>query len=174
MPSPKQIKIASLILLVVYVAVLIWLVLFKLTFTLSAVLDLQRRSLNLIPFAAPKMVNGQVSWGEMILNCVLFIPFGLLLNVNVKKARFSSKLLLILLFSLAAEVIQYSFAIGATDVTDLMTNTFGGYLGLKLYDLGKQYVRDTRLDAFIVAAGALLFVFFITVHVSHFVLHPGR
>src|ERR1035438_2407770 len=85
-------KILARGLLALYLVTLIWLVLFKLKFNISSVLNYHHRSLNLIPFAAPSMVNGRINFGEMIYNCIFFIPFGLLLNVNFKKIGFLPKL----------------------------------------------------------------------------------
>jgi glycopeptide antibiotics resistance protein len=167
-------KVLSKGLLALYVMILIWLVLFKLKFNILPVLHYHHRSLNLVPFAAPSIVNGAVDYGEMILNCLFFIPFGLLLNVNFKKTGFLPKLAIIVVFSLTAELIQYIFAIGATDITDVITNTFGGFLGLALYDVSNQYINSEKLDRVIISAGILLFVFFISMHVRHFVLRrPG-
>ena len=149
---------------------MIWLVQFKLKFNISSILNYHHRSLNLIPFAAPSMVNGSINFGEMILNCIFFIPFGLLLNVNFKKTGFIPKIIFILGFSVAAELSQYIFAIGATDITDVITNTFGGFLGLVLYDVSKKYINNEKLDRLIIVMGMLLFVLFISVHLSHFVL----
>jgi glycopeptide antibiotics resistance protein len=157
-------------LLVLYLVTLTWLVLFKLTFNISRILNHHHRSLNLIPFAAPSIVNGRVDFGEMILNCIFFIPFGLLLNVNFKKVGFLPKLTCILVYSATAELIQYIFAIGATDITDVITNTVGGFLGLTLYDLSNKYINTEKLDRIIISAGALLFVLAISIHVSHFFL----
>ncbi len=151
--------------LALYLVILTWLVLFKLTFNFSAILDHHRRSLNLTPFASNP--------GEMILNCIFFIPFGLLLSINFKKTGTLTKLAFISLFSLAAELIQYIFAIGATDITDLITNTFGGFLGLTLYGLGNKYIGHKRLDSFIISIGAFLLVIFIAIHVSHFFRKPS-
>jgi glycopeptide antibiotics resistance protein len=162
-------KILSRGLLVLYLMTLTWLVLFKLTFNISRVLNYHHRSLNLIPFAAPKIVNGRIDFGEIILNCVFFIPFGLLLSVNFKKVGFLPKLAFILVFSVTAELIQFIFAIGATDITDVITNTVGGFLGLKLYDLSNKYINTEKLDRVIISVGTLLFVLFISMHVSHFV-----
>jgi glycopeptide antibiotics resistance protein len=162
-------KILSKGLLVLYLVTLTWLVLFKLTFNISRVLNYHHRSLNLIPFAAPKIVNGRIDFGEIILNCVFFIPFGLLLSVNFKKVGFLPKLAFILVFSVTAELIQFIFAIGATDITDVITNTVGGFLGLKLYDLSNKYINTEKLDRVIISVGTLLFVLFISMHVSHFV-----
>lgn len=160
-------KIFSRGLLALYFLVLIWLVLFKLKFNISSVLNYQHRSLNLIPFGAPKIVDGRINYREMILNCIFFIPLGLLLNVNFKNVGDLLKVAVILVFSLTAELIQFIFAIGATDITDVITNTVGGFLGLKLYDLNKRYVHNERLDAVITFVGTVLFVLFISIKVSH-------
>jgi len=157
-------------LLILYVAILIWLVLFKLKFNISSVLQYHHRSLNLIPFAAPSIVHGAVNYGEMIMNCVFFIPFGLLLNVNFKITGFLPKLVMIMCFSLTAELIQYIFAIGATDITDVMTNTFGGFLGLTIYNVSSKYIHREKLDRLIISAGFLLMVLFLSWHASHYLL----
>ena len=162
-------KIVSQGLLALYLVVLTWLVLFKLKFNISSVLHYHHRSLNLVPFAAPSIVNGKINYGEMIDNCLFFIPLGLLLNVNLKKAGFLSKLAFILAFSLSAEIIQYIFAIGASDITDVITNTLGGFLGLKLYEVSNKYINTKKLDTLIIAAGTLLLVLFISIYASHFV-----
>ncbi len=161
-------KIVSRGLLTVYVVILIWLVLFKFSFNISSILDSRNRSLNLIPFAAPSIVNGGINFGEILYNCLVFVPFGLLLHVNFKKVGFLPKLAFILVFSLTAEVIQYIFAIGATDITDLITNTVGGFLGLKLYNLGNKYLHDKKLDGVIISLGTLLLVVFVSMVATHF------
>jgi glycopeptide antibiotics resistance protein len=164
-------KILSGGLLASYLMILIWLVLFKFSFNISKVLHHQHRSLNLIPFAAPSIVNGRIDFGEMILNCIFFIPFGLLLNVNFKKVGFLPKLAFIIFFSITAELIQFIFAIGATDITDVITNTLGGFLGLKLYDLSNKYISKEKLDRVIISTGILFLILFILIHFSH---HFGR
>lgn len=157
-------------LLAIYLLILIWLVLFKLTFYISSVLDYHHRSLNLVPFSAPKVVDGRIDYGEMILNCIFFIPFGLLLNVNFKKVRFLPKLAVIMVFSFTFELIQFIFAIGAADITDVITNTVGGFLGLTLYSLSNKYILTEKLDRIIIFVGALLLALFLSIHFSHFIL----
>ncbi|WP_146548255.1 glycopeptide resistance protein VanZ-A [Rummeliibacillus suwonensis] len=161
-------KILSRGLLALYLVILIWLVLFKFSFNISSVLNYQHRSLNLIPFAAPSIVNGEINFRESIYNCIVFIPFGLLLNVNFKKTGFYPKFAFILFFSLTAEFLQFVFAIGATDITDLITNTAGGFLGLKLYELSNKYMNNEKLDRVIISVGILLFVLFISMDAIHF------
>jgi len=150
-------KILSRGLLALYLVILIWLVLFKLQYNILSVLfNYHHRSLNLIPFAAPSIVNG--SFREMIDNVIIFIPFGLLLNVNFKKVEFLPKFAFILVLSLTFELIQFIFAIGATDITDVITNTVGGFLGLKLYGLSNKYLNNKKLDRVIIFVGILLLV----------------
>ena len=143
-------KILSRGLIALYLGLLIWLVLFKLQYNISSILNYHHRSLNLIPFAAPSR--------EMIDNVIIFIPFGVLLNVNFKKVGFLPKLAIILFFSLTAELIQFILAIGATDITDIITNTVGGFLGLKLYDLSNKYINNKKLDRIIICVGTLLLI----------------
>ncbi|MCE6992030.1 VanZ family protein [Dyadobacter sp. CY323] len=154
-------RILSAVFLVIYVVSLIWLVLFKLKLNLPLLFQNEQRSLNLIPFGAPAIVKGRINYGEMIMNCVIFIPFGLLLCANFKNARFLPKLAIIFAFSVIVELLQYIFAIGATDITDLITNTLGGFLGLQIYDLSKKYISSEKLDRIIIAIGILLLLIFL-------------
>ena len=108
-----------------------------------SVFHYHHRSLNWIPFAAHSIVNG--NYREMVDNVIIFIPLGLLLNVNFKAVRFLPKLAFIMVLSLTFEFIQLIFAIGATDITDIITNTFGGFLGLKLYDVSNKYMSSKEI-----------------------------
>lgn len=149
-------KSLSKVILALYLLVLMWLVLFKFSFDLTAVLDAQTRSLNLIPFSG----NDQ---REMIDNFIVFIPLGLLLSANFQRASLQGKLAFIGMLSLIAEIIQFVFAIGATDISDVILNTSGGLLGLLLYGLCHTYVRREKLDRFVVVANALLLSLLLTI-----------
>lgn len=53
---------------------------------------------------------------------------------------------------------QYILAVGATDITDLLTNTFGGVAGILLY-WGLSRLFDTKkLDKILVIVGLTLLV----------------
>lgn len=156
-------------LLIIYLTVLSWLVLFKLKYNITSVFQYDHRSLNLVPFAAPSLMNGKINYSEMIDNCLFFIPFGLLLYVNFKKSGFLPKLALVLVFSLSFEIIQYIFAIGASDITDVITNTAGGCIGLMIYQGSNKYIPAKKLDMVIIGAGSILLVLFISIYASHFV-----
>jgi glycopeptide antibiotics resistance protein len=157
----------------VYTAVLIWLILFKFSVHIAAVLHHDQRSVNLVPFS-----NASGSSGEIVDNVLVFIPFGLLLGVNCKRLDLWRKLVIVLVFSLTAEVLQYIFAIGASDITDVITNTFGGLVGLLAYELGTRRIREESLDRFIVLVGTgLLAVFLLllgTVEVRHGVRYHSQ
>lgn len=111
----------------------------------------------MIPFADVSRHNLR----DTVYNLLVFIPFGLLLRVNLKRATFWRGLAIIFLFSLAVETAQFVFAIGVTDITDVITNTLGGFLGLILYQFSNRYVDSEKLDRFIVVAGTILLIVFI-------------
>jgi glycopeptide antibiotics resistance protein len=142
----------------VYLLFLLWLVLFKFSsHPFSVLADYHTRSLNFIPFAATSAAN----FYQIIENFVFFIPLGLLLDVNFKSTNFWRKLAYISAFSIAVEITQYIYAIGATDITDVITNSLGGLAGLTLYRAGNKYIGSKKLDRFIVVVGAVLLLVFI-------------
>lgn len=145
-------KPLSRVVFAAYLLALAWLVLFKLSFDLTAVFAPHRRTINLVPF--------QSSVRETIYNLVAFIPYGLLLCVNVKRANPRRKLALIFGSSLAVEVLQFLGAIGISDITDVITNTLGGLLGLLLYAVGEHYAGADKVDRFIVITGTVVLVVF--------------
>ena len=146
-------KLLSKILLCAYLLVLLWLVLFKLSSDpISVLLNHRTRSLSLVPFADHSRANLR----EIIDNLVVFVPFGLLLHVNFKRANTWRKFAFVCAFSSAAEIIQFVFAIGVADITDVIANTLGGSFGLIGYSLGNKYIDSKKLDGFIAVAGTLL------------------
>jgi glycopeptide antibiotics resistance protein len=82
----------------------------------------------------------------MLDNFIVFIPLGLLLGANLRQLSFGWKLMLIFGFSASVEMLQYVFAIGRTDITDVIMNTIGGLLGLALYSLFGKFVDNKKLD----------------------------
>ena len=151
-------------LFVAYLLILLWLVLFKFSYDLIAVIrNFQTRSLNLIPFA-------YANKSEVISNIIAFIPFGVMLGVNFKQIAFKYKIAVIFAFSLAAEIIQYVLAIGATDITDLIMNTLGGLVGLSAYDIASNQTDDRTLDIGIIVAGTLILLMILYLRVFVFIV----
>ncbi|HEY1818448.1 MAG TPA: VanZ family protein [Trebonia sp.] len=166
-------KSLSRVLLAAYSAILTWLILFKFSVHIASVLNYDKRSVNLVPFS-----NSSGTSGEIIDNVLVFIPLGLLLAVNFKHLGLWRKLLVLLVFSLTMEVTQYIFAIGASDITDVVTNTAGGLIGLTTYALGGKFISQESLDRFILTVGGVLLVLFLlflgTVEIRHGVrYHSG-
>jgi glycopeptide antibiotics resistance protein len=147
-------KTLSKTLFVLYILTLLWLILFKFSFDVSSVLfDHQARSIEWIPFAGS-------SRAEMISNFIVFVPFGLLLSANFKQINIWRKLACVFIFSATVEIIQFILAIGVTDITDLITNTLGGLVGLMLYDLGNKYVDTKKQDLLLTVVGLILLTVF--------------
>lgn len=143
--------------LVVYLLFLLWLVLFKSSVDVfSVILNYQTRGLNLIPFTDAS--RGNLS--EMVSNFVIFVPLGLLLSANFKRTNIWLRLVYILAFSVAVEVIQFVLAIGVTDITDVIMNSLGGLLGLMLYRFSSKHINDKKLDQFIIITGTILLILF--------------
>lgn len=116
-------------LLILYVLFLIWTILLKTDFSFDIVR--RAREINLIPFCYENVVEGDIPWMEALANFLIFVPFGFLLrkSLSIKTRRC---LIITAGLSLFFEVIQYMLAIGVADITDFITNTLGGALGIRL------------------------------------------
>jgi glycopeptide antibiotics resistance protein len=115
------------LLLVIYLIALIWILLLKLGVRFSY---MESRSVNLIPFREPLILNGKMDVSEIILNVVVFVPLGIYAGILFKRWTFANQLFFFFLISLLFEVLQYILRIGAFDITDIITNTSGGIIGL--------------------------------------------
>lgn len=128
-------KKTTIVLCGIYLAVLTWIILFKMETNLSLLQRMHQRSVNLIPFAGSLVVNGSVDVAEILLNVIAFLPFGIYLSMISPEGSVSKKILSIALVSLSYEILQYIFALGASDITDLLGNTLGGILGVGIFIL---------------------------------------
>lgn len=115
-------------LFIFYLTILTWIIVFKMRVSFEEFGGI--RSMNLIPFGASVIVNGKIDYTEIIQNVLAFIPFGVLIYTLWEEKPFIWKALPIVLTSLVFEVVQYVLAIGAADITDVITNSSGGILGL--------------------------------------------
>jgi glycopeptide antibiotics resistance protein len=151
----------TIILLIFYLLVLSWIILLK-TRTSFALLD-ARRSINLIPFGGMAIRNGLPNYNEIIYNILVFVPFGVLICLLRKKKPFVNLIVPVMLLSLFFEVIQYIFAIGSSDITDILANTFGGVIGIGIffifYKICKEnVVQVVNISALVLAIGLALFI----------------
>ncbi|AKK04243.1 VanZ family protein [Corynebacterium epidermidicanis] len=86
------------------------------------------RELHLVPF---REIWGASTWFGPIFNIVgnmvLFVPLGMLAFMLLRSIKHAT--LLGLATSLVIEVCQYVFALGVTDIDDLLWNTTGALFG---------------------------------------------
>lgn len=142
------------ILFILYIIGLIWLILFKISFHPITYLELvNTRSLNLVPFA---MSGGS---REILYNIIAFIPFGILFGMNAPKWSFLTKVILSFSLSLSFESLQYLLAIGASDITDIITNTLGALIGLSFYALLIKIFAKTKVNIVLISLFCLLLGF---------------
>lgn len=121
----------TVILFAFYFIMLTWIILLKLALSPSDLPHL--RTLNLIPLGDPLRVNGQADYSEVIRNLLAFVPFGIYLGLLLPNRPLALRVLPAAVTSLAYECLQFVFALGASDVTDLLSNTLGAAIGLGLY-----------------------------------------
>ena len=138
---------------------LIGIILFKLPFRSDDIIG--ARVINLIPLEGSLNEHGIIVGREIALNILLFVPLGIYLRVLKSRWTFPQKALAIALVSLSFEVIQLLFAMGITDVTDLIANTLGGVLGIAIsaamFGLFKgKTVKILQFLALIVTIGVVL------------------
>ncbi|MGG0474509.1 VanZ family protein [Priestia aryabhattai] len=115
----------------IYLFALTWIIVFKMQFSLQELPDF--RKINLIPFAGSAKVNNQIYFNEIIYNVLAFIPFGIYISMLKPNWSFLKKIAVIAGVSLLFEVLQFIFAIGASDITDLIGNALGGIIGVGVY-----------------------------------------
>lgn len=147
-------------LFILYLLSLIWILLFKLAFTaedFDRLFNSRLRSINLIPFGESLIINGQIDISEIMNNVIIFMPFGGLLGIVNKKAKWIQRIGYIFAFSLGIEVMQYVLGVGASDLTDLITNVSGGIIGLVIYNLLKKGFNENKLDHVLTVIGSILF-----------------
>lgn len=129
-----------LVLFLIYLILLVWIILFKLQFSIHD-LDMVR-SVNFIPFYYDKEIGTEFHLKEVFENLFIFVPMGIYLQMLLPKGRFHGKLAVIAGTSLLLETAQYVLAIGRSDITDLLSNTTGGLLGLALYCIIARLLRN--------------------------------
>lgn len=140
----------TFVLLVIYLIILTWIILLKTQFSFSALGHY--RSVNLIPFAGSVVINGKVDLDEILNNFIVFIPVGLYIGMMMPKSSPLRKIAPIFGLSLLYEVIQFIYAIGASDITDLIMNTLGGAAGIFLVFLITKLLKEKTVKILNIAA----------------------
>jgi glycopeptide antibiotics resistance protein len=120
------------------------------------------RKVNIIPFSEPSILNGKTDPGEMILNVVIFVPLGIYAGMLFEKWTFGKKLLFFSFISFIVEGLQFILAVGASDITDIITNTIGAIIGLVIFKaIEKAFTNNVKAQKFInliAAIGTVLMI----------------
>lgn len=117
----------------IYFLILAWLILFKLQFSIPVIED--GRTINLIPLNGSFDDNGVIGFSEIRNNILAFLPFGIYISMLASKWSFAKKTIITVFITLAYEITQYILAIGRADITDVLSNTLGGVIGIGIYAL---------------------------------------
>ncbi len=157
----------TLLLFIIYLLALIWLILFKLQFSIPNTDG--GRVVNLIPFLGSFGDNGVIRFAEIRVNILAFIPLGIYICMLKSKWSFAKKVLATVVLTLAFEITQFIFAIGRADITDVLSNTLGGIIGIGIYALLFKLMKGKtnkvlNVIAAVLTALAILFVVLLLVN----------
>ena len=123
--SAKQ-KRVSCIVFGIYLFLLVWLVLFKFATSLSELPSI--RGINLIPFYYDQETGTHLK--EVLYNIIVFIPLGVYVQIFKEDWKLIKKCRAAFLISFLFEAVQFIFAIGASDITDMIGNILGAIAGI--------------------------------------------
>ena len=137
------------VLLLAYLALLTWVVLWKLEVPFTA----DDRAVKVVPFVSVGVVGASAPL-EVVANLLLFLPFGAYLGLLAPSWPWWRSAGLVAATSLSLEVAQYVLGVGRSDVTDVLVNTAGGLLGLALVALVRRSL-GARGDDVLVRVGLL-------------------
>jgi glycopeptide antibiotics resistance protein len=137
----KKEKIITYTIFAIYILLLCWLVLFKFAISIDMIPNF--RGINLIPFHYDQASSAH--WREVVFNVIVFIPAGFYFSAMFAKKNILLGTAATAALSLLFEIIQWIFSIGASDITDLITNTVGGFCGMLLFWIMGKITRKHRM-----------------------------
>ncbi|WP_181873088.1 VanZ family protein [Fontibacillus phaseoli] len=127
---------------IAYALIALKIILFK-TIPLSALFHSgimpSLRSINIIPFNTiiefftSENIDMERALANIGGNIAIFVPLGIFVAYAAHNKPLRSSFLCLLLTSFAFEVIQYVFALGSSDIDDILLNFAGGAIGVCVY-----------------------------------------
>ncbi|HEY9293085.1 MAG TPA: VanZ family protein [Microlunatus sp.] len=175
MPAPQgksardRGHVVLVVLFVVYLVLLTWLVLWKLEIPYVGAGAL--RQIKVVPFVAAAG-GGASAPLEVVVNFLLFVPFGLYLGLLAPGWRRWKVVAVVAGASLLTEVVQYVLSLGSSDVTDLIVNTAGGLAGIGLIALVRRRLRARTVP--LMTRVCLVWTVIAVLAVGLFVVSPLR
>ena len=134
-------RLALILALAVYVALLSWVVLWKLEVPWIGAAAALDRPIKLVPFL-PRGDAGASAPAELLINLVLFVPLGLFIGALAPRWSWWRAGLAALGVSLLLEVVQHLISTGSFDTTDLLVNTAGALLGWLIFIAVRRSARE--------------------------------
>ena len=116
------------------------------------------RGINLIPFNLSEDTSVSLQIKEIVYNAVVFVPFGMYLSMFWRKWSLWKMALAAMLLSFGFEIVQLIFALGISDVTDLITNTLGALAGIFIYRVLKVLFKG-KTDSIINIMALIIEIF---------------
>ncbi len=132
-------------LFIIYLIVLTWIILFKMQIHITELFQDRYRNVNLVPFQGSLATNKMTALKEIIMNVIIFVPYGVYISMLKENWNILKKTAPIFLTGLAYESLQYILSIGASDITDLIGNTLGGMFGIVLFLLLSKVLKDNTI-----------------------------
>ena len=164
MQAKKSSKTIAVLASIVYFFVLTWVIMFKCNL-LTSDMRFGFRSISLVPFSQ----IGDVGYlADYLLNVVAYIPMGIYVCTFLKDKSLVLKIATIAMTSIVFECVQYAVAFGSTDISDVISNTLGGAVGVWLHSKIKDKPVLHWFNFCMVVAGLPLVVFAIIHTVSVF------
>jgi len=117
---------------VVYLALLAWVVLWKLEAPWIGEAAALPRPLKWVPFVASGDAGASAPI-EVVINLVIFVPYGLFLGALAPTWAWWKAAAIFLGTSILLESTQHLISTGSFDTTDLIVNTAGGLIGYGIF-----------------------------------------
>lgn len=131
-------------LMYIYISLLLYVTLMPIIVSIPFIFNHPYIIENLIPFNDYILGRGDTV-RQILLNVIMMMPFGFLLPI-VKKHTMLSCLLWTSLLSLGIELTQPLInGFRSADITDLITNTIGGFLGYLLYLIFRPLINKVKI-----------------------------
>ena len=135
-PRPRR-RALLIAMFVIYLALLVWIILWKLEKPWIGEAALLPHPIKLVPFVASGDA-GPSNPEEVVANILFFIPFGLYLGSLARSWRWWQLTAVFLGASLVLETSQHLLSTGSFDTSDLISNTAGGLAGLGILALARR------------------------------------
>lgn len=135
--SKKQIRVLGKILFILYIAFLLYFLIFSDWYGRTGALS--DYHYNLVPFQEIQRfwnyreMLGWISYANLFGNVIIFIPFGFFMPMASRYRSFFLTMSYSLGLSLLVEVFQFISKVGSFDIDDIILNTIGGVVGYILF-----------------------------------------